>query len=85
MQDFIATFIFFFAVIDPIGSYLGSGVDAHRNNNVRSVLAPIALLAEKHDLAVLLVVHTRKGTASHTEIWRSVHGRSSESAGRFGM
>lgn len=54
-------------VIDPIGSYLGSGVDAHRDNDVRGVLAPIALLAEKHDLAVVLVVHTRKGTASHAD------------------
>ncbi len=54
-------------VIDPIGSYLGSGVDAHRDNDVRSVLAPIAKLAEKHDLSVVLIVHTRKGAAGHAD------------------
>jgi hypothetical protein len=33
-------------VVDPIGSFLGGRTDAHRDNEVRSVLAPIAVLAE---------------------------------------
>jgi len=47
-------------IIDPIGSFLGGKVDAHRDNEVRGVLAPIAQLAEKHGVAVLVVAHRRK-------------------------
>jgi len=51
-------------VVDPIGSFLGSGTDAHRDNEVRGVLAPIAKLAEKYGAAVLAVAHRRKSTGS---------------------
>lgn len=51
-------------VVDPIGSFLGGGTDAHRDNEVRGVLAPIAKLAEKHGPAVLVVAHRRKSAAS---------------------
>ena len=47
-------------VVDPIGSFLGGGTDAHRDNEVRGVLAPIAALAEKYGPAVLVVAHRRK-------------------------
>jgi hypothetical protein len=51
-------------VVDPIGSFLGAGTDAHRDNEVRGVLAPIAKLAEKYGPAVLLVAHRRKSAGS---------------------
>ncbi len=51
-------------IIDPIGSYLGSGTDSNRDNEVRAKLAPIAALAEKHGVAVLIVSHSRKSTAT---------------------
>src|SRR5262249_6138490 len=51
-------------VVDPIGSFLGSGTDAHRDNEVRGVLAPVAKLAEKYGAAVLVVAHRRKSTGS---------------------
>jgi hypothetical protein len=51
-------------VVDPIGSFLGGGTDAHRDNEVRGVLAPIAALAEKHGPAVLVVAHRRKSAGS---------------------
>lgn len=51
-------------VVDPVGSYLGGRTDAHRDNEVRAVLAPLAALAEKHGVAVVVVAHTRKATAS---------------------
>lgn len=54
-------------VIDPIGSYLGGRSDAHRDNEVRAVLAPIAELAERHQVAIVLVAHTRKSTASRAD------------------
>lgn len=47
-------------VIDPIGSFLGGRTDAHRDNEVRAVLAPVAQLAERTGAAVLMVAHRRK-------------------------
>jgi hypothetical protein len=47
-------------VVDPIGSFLGGGTDAHRDNDVRSVLVPVTVLAERHNVAVLVVAHRRK-------------------------
>lgn len=54
-------------IVDPIGSYLGSGTDAHRDNEVRAMLAPLADLARKYDAAVVLVAHRRKSTGSHAD------------------
>jgi hypothetical protein len=51
-------------VVDPIGSFLGGGTDAHRDNEVRGVLAPITKLAEKHGPAVLVVAHRRKSAGN---------------------
>lgn len=70
-------------VIDPIGSFLGGRCDAHRDNEVRAVLAPIGKLAEQHGAAVLTVAHRRKsggttaddtalGSRAFTGIARSV-------------
>ncbi|MCK5940341.1 MAG: AAA family ATPase [Planctomycetes bacterium] len=58
-------------VIDPIGSYLGAGVDAYRDNEVRGVLAPLADLARRRAVAVVLVAHRRKagnGSADETAL-----------------
>lgn len=52
-------------VVDPIGSYLGRS-DSHRDNEVRAVLAPIGLLAERFGCAVLMVAHRRKSGAGGT-------------------
>lgn len=54
-------------IIDPIGSYLGGKVDAHRDNEVRSVLAPVAQLADKYGPAVLVVCHRNKGRGSRAD------------------
>lgn len=54
-------------IVDPIGSYLGGRVDAHRDNEVRSVLAPLAALAAERAIAVVLVCHTRKALASFAD------------------
>ena len=48
-------------VIDPIGSYMGN-TDIHRENQVRNVMFVLkSEIAEKYDIAVLGVVHLRKG------------------------
>ncbi len=54
-------------VIDPIGSYMGGRVDAHRDNEVRAVLAPLAALAQETGAAVVLVAHQRKGAAANPD------------------
>jgi len=54
-------------VVDPVGSYLGGGVDAHRDNEVRAVLAPMAALAAKFDVAIVLVAHTTKARQSRAD------------------
>lgn len=54
-------------VIDPIGSFLGRRTNAHRDNEVRAVLAPVARLAEKYGIAVLVVCHTRKTPGTNAD------------------
>ncbi len=54
-------------VIDPIGSFLGVKTDAHRDNEVRGVLAPLAKLAEKHGVAVVVVAHHRKSAGGFAD------------------
>ena len=50
-------------VIDPVGSFIGKGTDAHRDNEVRSLLTPVSRIAESHGIAVLVVMHRRKSEA----------------------
>ena len=47
--------------IDPIGSFIGGRTDMNKDNEVRSVLAPVAALAARHNVAVVVVAHRRKG------------------------
>jgi len=51
-------------VIDPIGSFLGGSTDAHRDNEVRAVLAPVARIAAEYGAAVVIVMHRRKASGS---------------------
>jgi len=55
-------------IVDPIQSYLGADVDAHRSNETRPVLDGLARLAEEHHACILLVRHFAKsptGRAIH--------------------
>jgi RecA-family ATPase len=57
-----------FLIVDPIQSYLGAEVDAHRSNETRPVLDGLARLAEEHHACILLVRHFAKsptGRAIH--------------------
>lgn len=47
-------------IIDPISAYLGDD-EGHSNTKVRNLLAPLATLAQEHDVAVLAVTHLNKG------------------------
>lgn len=46
-------------VIDPVSAYLGEA-DDHRNAELRGVLTPLKLSAERTDVAVILVSHLNK-------------------------
>jgi hypothetical protein len=48
-------------VIDPITSYLGKGVDSHKNADVRSVLEPVAEMAARYRAAFVGITHFSKG------------------------
>jgi KaiC/GvpD/RAD55 family RecA-like ATPase len=47
-------------IIDPISAYLGQRLDSHKNSEVRSVLAPLAELAARCRVAIILVSHLSK-------------------------
>lgn len=49
-------------IIDPISAYCGK-VDSHNNTDVRGMLAPLAELAAKYSVAMILVTHLSKGTS----------------------
>jgi hypothetical protein len=44
-------------VIDPLSAFLSSGVNSHRDQDVRRALAPLAKLAEETGVAVVVVRH----------------------------
>ena len=48
-------------ILDPITAYLDQ-VDSHKNAEVRGVLAPLAELAERHNIAIIGVNHLNKGS-----------------------
>jgi len=53
-------------VVDPIGAFLPETVDSHRDASVRRALAPLAALAERLDLAIIVVAHlTKEATARY--------------------
>lgn len=54
-------------VVDPIGSFLGGKTDAHRDNEVRAVVAPAAMLVAKYGPAMLVIAHRRKSTADFAD------------------
>ena len=47
-------------VIDPIGAFLSAATDTHRDSSVRRALAPLAAMADRLDLVVLVVAHLTK-------------------------
>ncbi len=51
-------------IIDPLVAYLGASVDIHRANETRAVMAQLAKLAEKFNVAILAIRHLTKGGMS---------------------
>ncbi|QDV91074.1 hypothetical protein RAS2_21640 [Phycisphaerae bacterium RAS2] len=46
-------------IIDPISAFMGRA-DSHKNAEVRGLLAPLSVLAQKHRIAVIAVTHLTK-------------------------
>ncbi len=53
-------------VIDPVSAYL-SGTDDHRNSELRGVLTPLKEMAERRNVAVLLVTHLSKAGGTNSK------------------
>jgi RecA-family ATPase len=52
-------------VIDPAGAYIGgTGVDDHKDSELRSLLGPLCDLAARMGVTVLLIKHVTKGVTS---------------------
>jgi hypothetical protein len=47
--------------VDPMNSYLGGKTDGFKDPEVRAVLDPLKRLAERLDIAVVAVMHVKKG------------------------
>lgn len=49
--------------IDPASAYMGKGVDSHNDQAVRTVLAPVAEMANRLDVAIISIMHFNKGNS----------------------
>ena len=52
-------------IVDPLMAYLGSDTNAHRDQDIRRALAPLANLADRRRCAVICVRHLNKGSGSN--------------------
>jgi len=49
-------------IIDPLGTYLGSKIDASRMEQVYPLLTTLGALARKHQVAIVVVLHLNKAS-----------------------
>ena len=50
-------------IVDPLSVFIGPSVDTHRENETRAALSPLADLAQRHQVAVLALMHLSKSKA----------------------
>jgi RecA-family ATPase len=50
--------------IDPISAYLG-GTDSHNNADIRALLTPLAAMASRQKVAIVVVTHLNKSTQAN--------------------
>ena len=51
-------------ILDPLQAYLGAGVDMHRANEIRPVMAYLSNLAEQYGAAIVLIGHMNKNVGT---------------------
>lgn len=49
-------------VLDPLQAYLGDGVDMHRANEIRPIMAQLAYVADQLQCAIILIGHLNKAS-----------------------
>ncbi len=49
--------------IDPLNAYLGLQVDSYRDASIRTVLGPLARIADNYNLSIVAIVHGTKAAA----------------------
>ena len=49
-------------VIDPLSAYMGNGTDTYKDSAVRSIIAPLAKMAEEMGVAVVGIAHLTKSS-----------------------
>lgn len=54
-------------ILDPVQAYVGAGMDMNRANEVRSVMARLGRIAEKHKCAMILVGHLNKAQGAKNQ------------------
>ena len=54
-------------ILDPVQAYVGAGMDMNRANEVRSVMAQLGRIAEKHKCAMILVGHLNKSQGAKNQ------------------
>lgn len=52
-------------IIDPMMAFMGGETNAHRDQDVRGILAPLARLAEHTGVAIVVVRHLNKGAQAN--------------------
>lgn len=52
-------------VIDPMMAHLPSGINAHKDQDMRSTLSPLAKFAEKAGVAIVIIRHLNKGISDN--------------------
>jgi hypothetical protein len=71
-------------IVDPLMAYLGADTNAHRDQDVRRALAPLAAMLERTDCAGLLIRHLNKAHAS-AALYRGGGSIGIIGAARFGL
>ena len=51
-------------VLDPIQAYIGQNIDMNRANEMRPLLKNLTTIAQKHQVAIVLIGHMNKGKGS---------------------
>lgn len=59
-------------IFDPLQAFLGSGMDMHRANETRPIMAHLAAMAKRTECAVIIISHMSKGTAGGKAIYRAL-------------
>lgn len=57
-------------IVDPLMAFLSSRINAHRDQDVRRALAPLALAADKYHFAVLIIRHLNKSSTTSNPLYR---------------